>query len=74
MQQPKLSAALLRLKAEGVKAVSVPILLSGSGGCTMTMEHGLRKSTVNVVVMHPAELLAASYGYYSAAARAANIE
>lgn len=73
MQQPKLAETLLGLKAEGVRGADVPILLSGSGGCTMNLEYGLRRSAVDIVVMHPAELLAASYGYYSSAARAAKL-
>lgn len=71
MQQPEMSEKILDLKIGGIRQANVPIVLSTSGGCIMTMDYALRRGGVNAIVMHPVELLAASYGYHTSAARAA---
>jgi Fe-S oxidoreductase len=71
MQQAEMSEKILSLKVNGIRQASAPILLSTSGGCIMTMDYALRSSGVSTVVMHPVELLAASYGYHTSSARAA---
>lgn len=71
--QSDLADKLHDLKAAGIQKTAAPILISTSGGCIMTMEYALRQRNVNVVVMHPIELLAAGYGYRTPAARAANL-
>ena len=62
LTQPDLAGQLLEKKLDHIAAAGASIVAVGNPGCTLQIGMGLRRRSLSVRVMHPAEILAASYG------------
>ena len=59
--QPEMSMKLLDRKMDHIMATGAVVIASGNPGCTVQIEHGLRKRGLTARVEHPVSLLAAAY-------------
>jgi glycolate oxidase iron-sulfur subunit len=58
---PDLAQQLLDRKIDRIKETGAEIVVSGNPGCSLQIEKGLRERGLTIQVMHPVELLDASY-------------
>ncbi|NJD67497.1 MAG: 4Fe-4S dicluster domain-containing protein [candidate division NC10 bacterium] len=58
---PEPAQQLLDRKLERIKATGADLVVSGNPGCTLQIQKGLRERGLAIRVMHPIELLDASY-------------
>ena len=65
--EPDTSDAVLAPKLQRIAETHAEVLATGNPGCLMQIGAGLHLAGSNVVVKHPVELLAASYGQPAAA-------
>jgi glycolate oxidase iron-sulfur subunit len=67
LSQPEMSRAVLERKIAAIVAVAPDLVATGNPGCTMQIGAGLRAAGSRIGVVHPVELLDASYaaaGFY----------
>ena len=62
LTQPDLAGRLLEKKLDHIAATGASIVAVGNPGCALQIGMGPRRRGLPVRVMHPAEILAASYG------------
>lgn len=58
---PELAQQLLDRKIERIMETGAEVVVSGNPGCSLQIEKGLRERGLQIRVMHPVELLDASY-------------
>jgi glycolate oxidase iron-sulfur subunit len=58
---PEPAQQLLDRKIERIKETGAQVVVSGNPGCSLQIEKGLRERGLQIRVMHPVELLDASY-------------
>jgi glycolate oxidase iron-sulfur subunit len=59
--EPDTSNAVLAPKLENIRATSATLVATGNPGCLMQIGAGLRRASIDSRVVHPVELLDASY-------------
>jgi glycolate oxidase iron-sulfur subunit len=59
--QPDMSMRLLDRKMGHVEQTGASVIATGNPGCAVQLQHGLRRSGVEGVVVHPITLLAQAY-------------
>jgi glycolate oxidase iron-sulfur subunit len=67
LSQPEMSRAVLDRKIAAITAAAPDLVATGNPGCTMQIGAGLRAAGSRIAVVHPVELLDASYataGFY----------
>ena len=60
--EPDVSDRVLAPKLANIAATSVPLVVTGNPGCLMQIGAGLRQARMKARVVHPVDLLDASYG------------
>lgn len=61
LTQPELSQRILGRKIDHIKAAQPEVITTGNPGCIMQLRLGVRQAQLDVPVVHPIELLDASY-------------
>lgn len=61
LTQPEMSDRLSLRKVENVKATRPELVITGNAGCALQLESGLRQAGLEIPVVHPFEVLDASY-------------
>jgi glycolate oxidase iron-sulfur subunit len=61
LTQPELSQRILARKIEHIKAAQPDVIATGNPGCIMQLRLGVQQAQLDIPVVHPIELLDASY-------------
>ena len=61
LTQPELSQRILARKMEHIQAAQPEVIATGNPGCIMQLRTGVQQAQLDIPVVHPIELLAASY-------------
>jgi glycolate oxidase iron-sulfur subunit len=62
LTQPAMSARLLERKVQALRETAPDALATGNPGCLLQIGGGVRERGLDVLVLHPLELLARAYG------------
>jgi glycolate oxidase iron-sulfur subunit len=61
LTQPELSQRILARKIDHINAARPDVIATGNPGCIMQLRHGVQQARLDIPVVHPIELLDASY-------------
>ena len=61
LTQPELSQRILARKIEHIQAAQPEVIATGNPGCIMQLRLGVQQAQLAIPVVHPIELLDASY-------------
>ena len=62
LTHPEMSAQVLARKIDSLEVAGPDVIATGNPGCIMQLRSGLKERNLDIAVVHPIELLAASYG------------